>query len=59
MLFFNVRKYPPSLLYVCITLGPILLLTPLIERWRGTGAQILRIFGSVPMFAYIAPDDPA
>jgi uncharacterized membrane protein len=53
MLFFNVQKYPPSLLYVCITLGPVLLITPLVERWRGQPARFFRILGSVPMFAYV------
>lgn len=53
MSFFNVQKYPPSLLYVCITLGPVFLLTPLVERWRGATAQFFRTLGAVPMFAYV------
>jgi hypothetical protein len=35
MAFFNVQKYPPSLLYVCATLGPMLLLVPVFDRLRG------------------------
>lgn len=53
MNFFNVLKYPPSLMFACITLGPMLLLVPLLERWRGAGADFLRTFGSVPLFAYV------
>ncbi len=53
MRFFNVQKYPPSLMFVCITLGPVLLLTPLLERWRGWLAEVFRTFGAVPLFAYV------
>lgn len=53
MVFFNVNKYPPSLLYVCITLGPVLLLLPVIERWRGAPARFFQTLGAVPFFAYI------
>lgn len=53
MAFLRVEKYPPSLLYVCATLGPIFALIPLIERWRGAWARLFLIFGSVPLFAYV------
>jgi uncharacterized membrane protein len=53
MAFLRVEKYPPSLLYLCATLGPVLLLVPLIERWRGKAASFLLVFGSVPLFAYV------
>jgi uncharacterized membrane protein len=53
MAFFAVEKYPPSLLYVCATLGPVLAAIPLIERWRGAAARVLLTFGSVPLFAYL------
>ncbi|WP_380874469.1 hypothetical protein ACFB49_48180 [Sphingomonas sp. DBB INV C78] len=51
--FLDVRKYPPSLLYVCATIGPVLMLVPLIERWRGVVAEFFRTFGAVPLFAYV------
>ena len=54
MLFFNVEKYPPSLHYVCATLGPVLLLFPTIGRWQGRAADMVRVYGSVPLFAYLA-----
>jgi uncharacterized membrane protein len=51
--FLRVEKYPPSLLYLCATLGPVLLLVPWIERWRGAPARFFTVFGAVPLFAYV------
>jgi len=51
--FFDVQKYPPSLLFVCATLGPMLLLVPALERLRGPIAHFLRTFGAAPLFAYV------
>ncbi len=53
MALFNVEKYPPSLLYVCATLGPVFVAIPFIERWRGWAPRFLLAFGSVPFFAYV------
>ena len=53
MAFLNVTKYPPSLLYVCVTLAPMLLLVPLFDRMRGPLARVLRTFGAVPLMAYV------
>jgi len=54
MRFFNVQKYPPSLQYVCITLGPVLFALPWIAQLRGRAAGFFRTFGAVPLGAYIA-----
>ncbi|KMT53245.1 DUF1624 domain-containing protein [Pseudomonas fildesensis] len=54
MSFFNVTKYPPSLLFLALTLGVGLLLLLALERaghrrWIG----VLAVFGSAPMFFYL------
>jgi uncharacterized membrane protein len=53
MHFFDVEKYPPSLLYVCATLGLVFLVMPLLDRWHGRLSDGVCIFGSVPLFAYV------
>ncbi len=51
--FMDVRKYPPSLLYALITLGPVLVFLPWLERVRGLPAHFLLPFGRAPLFAYV------
>ena len=51
--FFNVAKYPPSLLYLLITLGPSVLLLSFAENWSGKLNRFIIVFGRVPMFYYI------
>lgn len=53
MSFFNVTKYPPSLLFAALTLGVGLLLLVLLERRHGALAGRLAMFGAAPMFFYI------
>jgi len=54
MSFFNVTKYPPSLLYTLMTLGPALLILAFAERPMNKQADKVLIFGRVPMFFYLA-----
>jgi len=53
--FFNVLKYPPSLDYLLITLGPALTVLGLLDGVKAERgfARILLVFGRVPMFYYI------
>src|SRR5262249_22979728 len=52
--FLDCEKYPPSLLYLCMTLGPMLLLLAAAERARGAAARWLVTLGRVPMLYYVA-----
>lgn len=51
--FINVTKYPPSLLFLALTIGPAMLFL----AWAGEGksklAKIITVFGRVPFFYYV------
>ena len=51
--FLNQRKYPASLLFLLMTLGPAIALLAVAERARGWIAEVLATFGRVPMFYYL------
>ncbi len=52
--FFVLEKYPPSLQYILITIGPVLIALAFIEKYQSKWQNPFRLFGSVPMFYYIA-----
>jgi uncharacterized membrane protein len=51
--FLNTAKYPASLLFLLMTLGPLIALMPWFDRARGTFADALEVFGRVPLFYYL------
>jgi uncharacterized membrane protein len=51
--FLNVSKYPPSLLYILVTLGPALVFLALTEKPLNVLTQKITVFGRVPMFYYL------
>jgi uncharacterized membrane protein len=53
MSFLNCTKYPMSLLYILMTVGPGLILLSFIERVEWRVLKPFRIIGRVPLFYYI------
>ena len=51
--FLNCQKYPPSLLYLLMMLGPALLALSVFERGLGRLGRPLLMFGRVPLFFYL------
>ena len=51
--FLNTTKYPASLSFLLMTLGPGMLLLVAFEHWHGRLAWAMEIFGKVPLFLYV------
>jgi uncharacterized membrane protein len=51
--FLNTNKYPPSLLYLLMTLGPVMLFLCAVDAGTPRWLRPALIFGKVPMFYYL------
>jgi uncharacterized membrane protein len=51
--FLNTTKYPASLSFLLMTLGPIIAIIPMIEGFGGVLARAIILFGRVPFFYYM------
>jgi uncharacterized membrane protein len=51
--FIKATKYPPSLLYILMTLGPAILFLAFTENIINAATKFVSIYGRVPMFYYV------
>lgn len=51
--FLNTTKYPPSLLFIAMTLGPAAILCAFADRMRGFVKDTLVMYGRVPFTFYV------
>ncbi len=53
MSFLNTEKYPPSLLFLLMTLGPSLLMMPYMDKMTGKFGEFLSVYGRTPFLFYV------
>lgn len=51
--FINTHKYPPSLLYMCMTIGPAILFVAWVGNIKNRLTKIITVYGRVPFFFYV------
>jgi len=51
--FLNCEKYPPSLLFLAMTIGPALCVLAWMDRPLGPWASRVAVYGRVPLFFYV------
>ena len=52
--FINSSKYPPSLFFMCMTIGPALLLMAWWDEIQNGFTKIVSVYGRVPFFYFLA-----
>lgn len=53
MSFLNTTKYPASLLFTLMTLGPVLMILSWMENSKSRALETVSVFGRVPLFYFI------
>ena len=53
MSFLNTTKYPPSLMYALMTIGPVLIILSIMERVNTSPLSPFLVYGRVPLFYYV------
>lgn len=51
--FINTVKYPPSLLFMCMTIGPGILFLAVFSNAKNWFAEIIMVYGRVPFFYFV------
>jgi len=51
--FINTTKYPPSLLFLCMTIGPGLIFLAYTEGIQNRLTRIITVYGRVPLFYFV------
>ena len=51
--FINTQKYPPSLLFLCMTLGPALLFLAGVGNVQNRLTNLIAVYGQVPLFYFL------
>lgn len=52
--FINSSKYPPSLFFMCMTIGPALLLLAWWDNIQNAFSKFVSVYGRVPFFYFVA-----
>jgi uncharacterized membrane protein len=50
--FFNVTKYPPSLQFICMTIGPAMIVLAYLENIKNGITKFFLVYGKVPFFYF-------